>query len=263
VESDPYLLDHIVEGFPVFPAAYHMGLMVRAAEAVAPSLSVLGLRNVRFEQPAWFRGGRPMVFTVSATPSPDAASVVSVRIDSAMPAQRPGLPEIMRTHALGEVLVGVASPRPGRFHVVDFAGAPPYSELYALPKEIQHGPAFLAGRAYRHVAPNVLFAEVAPPAGDGRGWATEATVERRGWPGALLNAVLHVGFSLAVLKRGKTVLPLRVESGELGPVPEGRVQVLARCTHEDGARLSFHVAAWGAHGERVGVFRAFTVQQVG
>lgn len=258
VTSDPYLLDHIVEGTPVFPAAYHMALMTQAARRVMPHAQVVGLRGVHFVQPARLREHQALGFRVDAQRHPAAPGTITVCISSHTPPPRPEFPPIVRVHARGEVLMGDVPETSARFHVLDFTGAAPYTDLYRLPRGIDHGPAFRAGLHYRQTATEQLVALVAAPGWPAAGWReADATA---GAPASLLNAILHVGFSLAVLHSGRTVLPLGVESGQLHGVPEGPVQVLARRTASTDDRHSIHVAAWDALGRHVAVFRGFTLQ---
>lgn len=257
VVSDPYLLDHLVEGTPVFPAAYHMALMTQAARRARPELTVVGLRGVQFVQPARLRGQQSLDFRVDAQMRPDATGVVEVCISSRAPPPRSGFPPIVRVHARGEVLMGAAHASTARFRVLDFSDAAPYSDLYRLPRVIHHGPAFLAGRQYRQPAMDQLLALVAAPGWPDTDWRAAVTP---GAPASLLNAILHVGFSLAVLHKGQTVLPLQVESGQLYAVPEGPVQVFARRTACADDRQTMHVAAWDAQGRHVAVFRGFVLQ---
>jgi hypothetical protein len=259
VHSDPYLLDHVVEGLPVFPAAYLVGLMTQAAHRVQPHLQVRGVRNVRFVQAARFKGPRGLTFAVTVKTSPLEPGWFPVEISSRMAPPRPGLPPILRTHASGEVCLGAPEAPTGRFQPLDFSGAADYAELYALPREIQHGPAFLAGRRYRRPSGDQLLATVAPPS---HSWGWRPAPDAPGWPAALLNAILHVAFSLGVMCSERTVLPLELESATLHEVPTGEVQVLARLKSSQEGRHVFHVASWDARGQPVGIFRGFAVQQV-
>ncbi|SEU30528.1 polyketide synthase dehydratase domain-containing protein [Stigmatella erecta] len=260
VQSDPYLRDHVVEGLPVFPAAYLVGLMTQAAHRVLPHLQVQGVRDVRFIQAARFKDHRGLTFAVTVKPSGTAPGWLPVEISSSMAPPRAGLPPILRTHASGEVLLGVPEAPPGRFQPLDFSGAADYAELYALPREIQHGPAFLAGLRYRRPARDQLLATVAPPGRPQLGW--RPAPDAPGWPATLLNAVLHVAFSLGVMSSERTVLPLALESARLHAVPPGEVQVWARRKTSQEGRHVFHVASWDERGQPVGVFQGFAVQEV-
>lgn len=258
IQSDPYLLDHIVEGKPVFPAAYLVGLMTQAAHRVLPDHQVLGVDDVSFVQAAHFMGTRALEFAVTAECS--EARHVAVGISSSMAPPRAGFPRIHRTHARGNVRMGERVAQTARFQRLDFTRAGDYAELYRLPREIQHGPSFLAGRRYRRPAPKQLLATVAPPDHSPRGWRWEA--DEPGWPASLLNAILHVGFSLGVLARERTVLPLELASAELHAIPDGEVQVFARMTEAREGRLTFHVVSWDTDGRLVALFHGFTVQEV-
>ncbi|ADO69384.1 polyketide synthase dehydratase domain-containing protein [Stigmatella aurantiaca] len=260
VHSDPYLLDHVVEGLPVFPAAYLVGLMTQAAHRVMPQLQVRGVRNVRFVQAARFKDNRSLQFAVTAQQLETEPGWISVGISSRMAPPRAGFPPILKTHASGEVLMGAPGDSTARFQPLHFSGAADYAELYALPKEIQHGPAFLAGVHYRRPARDQLLAVVAPPGRPQRQW--QPAPDAPGWPATLLNAILHVGFSLGVLSRERTVLPLELESADLHAVPRGEVQVFARLKAAREGRQVFHVASWDTQGRPVGVFRGFSVQEV-
>lgn len=258
VQSDPYLLDHVVEGEPVFPAAYLVGLMTQSAHRVLPRCQVLGVRNVRFVQAARFKDRRALQFSVTAEcVEPDR---ISVGISSSMDPPRAGFPRIHRTHASGDVRMGERVEQPSRFQRLDFSGASDYAELYRLPREIQHGPAFLAGLRYRRPAPDQLLAVVAPPGRSELGWQPDP--DAPGWPATLLNAILHVGFSLGVLARERTVLPLELASGELHAIPRGEVQVFARRTAAEEGKQTFHVVSWDMQGRPVALFRGFSVQEV-
>lgn len=260
VISDPYLVDHLVEGIPVFPAAYHMALMTQAARHVMPQLAVVGFRDVQFVQPARLRGHQALHFRVDAQIHPAAPGAVAVCISSHMPPPRSGFPPIVRIHARGEVLMGIVPETTARFRVLDFSGAAPYADLYRLPREIHHGPAFLAGIGYRQPATDQLLALVAAPGWPEAGWRAAGTGAAAGAPASLLNAILHVGFSLAGLHKGETVLPLVVESGQIHDIPDGPVQVFARRTACADDRQAIHVAAWDTHGRHVAVFRGFMLQ---
>ncbi|WP_225411849.1 polyketide synthase dehydratase domain-containing protein [Stigmatella hybrida] len=260
IQTDPYLLDHVVEGLPVLPAAYLLGLMTQAAHRMLPHRTVRGVRNVRFVQAARFKGHRSLQLTVTAEPVETEPDRISVVISSRMAPPRGGSPYILRTHASGEVLMGEPEARAARFQRVDFAGAADYAELYALPKEIRHGPAFLAGVCYRHRSPDQLLAAVASPGRPQRGW--QEAPDTPGWPSTLLNAVLHVGFSLGVLSRARTLLPLEIEAADLYAVPQGPVQVFARRKSTQDSRQSLHVVSWDERGRPVGVFRGFALQEV-
>lgn len=257
VVSDPYLLDHLVEGIPVFPAAYHMALMTQAARRAMPRLEVVGFRGVQFVQPARLRGQQSLDFRVDAHTHPDSPGAVAVCISSRTPPPRSGFPPIVRVHARGEVLMGLVREPTARFRVLDLSGAAPYADLYRLPRVIHHGPAFLAGLHYRQPATDQLLALVAAPGWPESDWRAAGT---SGAPASLLNAILHVGFSLAVLHKGQTVLPLVVESGQLHATPEGPVQVFARRTACTDDRQTVHVAAWDTQGRHVAVFRGFVLQ---
>nr|AIS92921.1 polyketide synthase [Stigmatella aurantiaca Sg a15] len=260
IHSDPYLRDHVVEGLPVFPAAYLVGLMTQAAHRVMPHLQVRGVRNVRFVQAARFKDDRSLQFAVTAEPHGTNPGWLSVGISSRMAPPRAGFPPILKTHASGEVLLGAPKEPTRRFRPLDFSGAADYAELYALPKEIQHGAAFLAGLHYRQPTRDQLLAVVAPPGRPQRGWQPNPGAP--GWPATLLNAILHVAFSLGVLSNERTVLPLELESADLHTVPRGEVQVFARLKAAQNGRQVFHVASWDEQGRPVGIFRGFTVQQV-
>ena len=158
------------------------------------------------------------------------------------------------------VRMGAPPQTSARFERLDFSGASDYARLYRLPGDIQHGPAFRAGLRYRHPAPHLLLALVAPPRGSQRGWRSEP--DAPGWPATLLNAILHVGFSLGVLSREKTVLPIALEAADLHSIPEGEVQVLARLSSSAGDTQVFHVAAWDARGRPVAIFRGFAVREL-
>ncbi|XXF80813.1 polyketide synthase dehydratase domain-containing protein [Myxococcaceae bacterium GXIMD 01537] len=258
LQSDPYLLDHVVEGAPVFPAAYLVGLMTQAAHRVLPRRQVLGVRDVRFVQAARFKDQRPLQFSVTAKHS--APERVAVGISSSMAPPRAGFPLIHRTHAQGEVRMGAPVEQTARFQPLSFTAASEYLELYRLPREIQHGPAFLAGRRYRRPAPDQLLAVVAPPGGPQLGWRLGP--DAPGWPATLLNAILHVAFSLAVLSTQWTVLPLELESADLHSIPHGEVQVFARRKTAHEGKQTFHVASWDTQGRPVAVFRGFAVREV-
>ncbi|QSQ15036.1 polyketide synthase dehydratase domain-containing protein [Myxococcus landrumensis] len=258
LRSDPYLLDHVVEGKPVFPAAYLVGLMTQAAHRVLPHHHVLGVQDVSFVQAAHFKDTRALEFAVTAECSD--SQHVSVGISSSMAPPREGFPRIHRTHARGNVRMGERVAQSARFPCLDFTGAADYAELYRLPREIQHGPSFLAGQRYRQPAPKQLLATVAPPGRSSRGWRLEA--DEPGWPASLLNAILHVGFSLGVLARERTVLPLELASAELHSIPTGEVQVFARMTGARDGRLTFHVVSWDTEGRLVALFHGFTVREV-
>lgn len=260
LRSDPYLLDHVVEGLPVFPAAYLVGLMTQAAHRVLPHQRVLGVRNVRFEQAARFNGSRGLQVAVTAERRGTDPDTIAVTISSSMAPPRSGFPPILRTHAHGEVLLGTPKEGPARFQPLDFSGAADYAELYALPREIQHGPAFLAGLRYQRPAADQLLALVAPPGRPQLGWQPDAGAP--GWPATLLNAILHVGFSLGVLSSERTVLPLELEAADLHSPPQGEVQVFARLKSSQNGRQVFHVVSWDEQGRPVGVFRGFAVQEV-
>ncbi|RKG88158.1 polyketide synthase dehydratase domain-containing protein [Corallococcus terminator] len=258
--TDPYLLDHVVEGLPVFPAAYLVGLMTQAAHRIRPHLGVVGVRDVRFVQAARFRGTRGFQLAVTAEPEEAEPDDIPVVISSSMSPPREGSPRILRTHAHGKVVLGTPKERAARFQRIDFSNAADYAELYALPREIQHGPAFLAGVKYQRHAPEQLLAVVAPPGGPQRGWREDRDMP--GWPSTLLNAILHVGFSLGVLSSARTLLPLELEAADLYAVPEGQVQVFARRQGVHGGRQAFHVVSWDGQGRPVGVFRGFVLQEV-
>lgn len=258
--TDPYLLDHVVEGLPVFPAAYLVGLMTQAAHRMRPHLDVVGVRDVRFVQAARFRDDRALQLAVTAGPAETEPAGIPVVISSRMAPPRVGSPHILRTHGHGRVLLGAPEERAARFQRIDFSGAADYAELYALPREIRHGPAFLAGLRYQRPSPDQLLALVAPPGGPGRGWQEDAAAP--GWPSTLLNAILHVGFSLGVLSSARTLLPLELEAAELYAIPEGQVQVFARLKAVQGGRMALHVVSWDGQGRPVGVFRGFVLQEV-
>ena len=258
VRSDPYLLDHVVEGAPVFPAAYLVGLMTQAAHRISPHRRVLGLRDVRFVRPAGFKDGRALRFSVTAAcPEPEQ---VAVTLSSLMAGPRAGIPPIHRAHASGTVRMGEAGEQPARFQRLDFSGAADYAELYRLPREIHHGPSFRAGLRYRRPTPDLLLAVVTPPGELRSEWRTD--LDAPGWPATLLNAILHVGFSLGVLSQEKTVLPIALEAADLHSIPRGAVQVLARRSASQEGRQVFHVAAWDEEGRPVAIFRGFAVQEV-
>ncbi|MBZ4401137.1 polyketide synthase dehydratase domain-containing protein [Myxococcus faecalis] len=258
IRTDPYLLDHVVEGAPVFPAAYLVGLMTQAAHRMQPERQVLGVRDVRFVQAARFKDTRALQFSVTAEAA--EANRVTVGISSSMAPPREGFPRIHRTHASGEVRMGERAESPARFRPLDFTGAESYEALYRLPREIQHGPTFLAGLRYRRPAQDQLLAVVAPPGHSKSGWQEDPRAP--GWPAALLNAILHVAFSLGVLCRERTVLPLELASGELHAIPRGEVQVFARRTSAHDDLQTFHVVAWDEQGRRVALFRGFSVREV-
>ncbi|MFY2561139.1 polyketide synthase dehydratase domain-containing protein [Corallococcus terminator] len=258
VRTDPYLLDHVVEGAPVFPAAYLVGLMTQAAHRVLPGSNVIGVRDVRFVQAARFKDTRALQFSVTAEAS--ETNRITVGISSSMAPPREGFPRIHRTHASGEVRMGERVEQPASFQRVDFTDADDYSALYRLPREIQHGPTFLAGLRYRRPAPDQLLAVVAPPDRSPNGWQPDP--QSPGWPATLLNAILHVAFSLGVLCRERTVLPLELESADLHAIPHGEVQVFARRTSARDGKQAFHVVAWDLQGRRVALFRGFVVREV-
>lgn len=258
--TDPYLLDHVVEGLPVLPAAYLVGLMTQAAHRMLPHRTVRGVRNVRFVQAARFKGERSLQLSVTAQPGETDPSSISVVISSRMAPPREGLPHILRTHASGEVLMGEPEERAARFQRIDLSRAADYAELYALPREIQHGPAFLAGVCYQRHSPEQLLAAVAPPGRPQREWQEDPITP--GWPSTLLNAILHVGFSLGVMSCARTLLPLEVEAADLYAVPRGPVQVFARRKGTRDGRQTLHVVSWDEQGRPVGVFRGFALQEV-
>jgi len=258
VQSDPYLLDHVVAGAPVFPAAYLVGLMTQAAHRAMPHRRVIGIRKVRFVQAAGFKDGRSLQFSVTAEcPEPDR---VVVAVSSSMARPRANFPLIHRTHAFGDVRMGEPVEQPARFQRLDFSSSADYAELYRLPREIQHGPAFLAGLRYRRPTPRLLLAVVTPPGELRSGWRMDPGAP--GWPATLLNAILHVGFSLGVLSQEKTVLPIALEAADLHSIPQGNVQVLARLSSSQEGKQVFHVASWDEQGRPVAIFRGFTVQEV-
>jgi hypothetical protein len=258
--TDPYLLDHVVEGLPVFPAAYLVGLMTQAAHRMTPRRQVIGVRNVQFVQAARFKDNRGLQFAVTAESLATDADRVLVVISSRMDPPRAGSPHILRTHASGEVVMGAPRERAARIQSIDFSRAADYAELYSLPAEIRHGPSFLAGRRYQRRSPDQLLAVVAPPDRSRLQWHTEQ--DALGWPCALLNAILHVGFSLAVLSSARTVLPLAIEAADLYEVPQGQVQVFARLKASHGGKQVLHVLSWNELGQPVGVFRGFVLQEV-
>jgi hypothetical protein len=249
-----------------------------------PESSVCGLRAVRFIQPARFKAGQCLHLrtamqwqapasgtdegSASAWNPPPALRVRSAswqwaegEVGSRMDAWRAGFPAIERRHARGAVAVGQRRDPPRWPGLPEWPERHPYAPLYRLPPEIEHGPAFLAGRSIWRPHDEQLWACVTHPGGAGQDWPAEQGGQ--GWPGTLLNAILHVAFSLASGLAGRTLLPLRLDHAELFAPARGEVTVLARrIGRADGAHR-MHVLAWeGASSRLVGVFHGFVLQEV-
>jgi acyl transferase domain-containing protein/NAD(P)-dependent dehydrogenase (short-subunit alcohol dehydrogenase family)/phosphopantetheinyl transferase len=81
--SDPWILDHAIEGVPVLPGVIGLELMVATARALSPTADWTGARNVRFDAPV--KVHRDEITTVFVEAEPGArpgevqARLVSVR----------------------------------------------------------------------------------------------------------------------------------------------------------------------------------------
>jgi hypothetical protein len=82
VLSDPWILDHAIDGVPVLPGVIGLELMAAVANLVRPEATYVGARDVKFESPVKIHGEQTVLLVVEAEPAGPAevrARLIAVR----------------------------------------------------------------------------------------------------------------------------------------------------------------------------------------
>jgi acyl transferase domain-containing protein/NAD(P)-dependent dehydrogenase (short-subunit alcohol dehydrogenase family)/phosphopantetheinyl transferase len=219
--SDPWILDHAIEGVPVLPGVIGLELMVATASALFTDRAWSGARNVRFDAPVKVHRDEITTVLVEAEPGSRpheaVARLVSVRT------LKTG--RVRRTEHFSATLSFAALPAPEALpsaflpdETVDRAGI--YRRFF-------HGPVFQVLREVLGVSEDGLMAE---------GKVDHAPIAREG---ALLTAplALEAAFQAAGLHRMMTShgmgLPLGIEDVHLLSSP-GPDELLSLMVQLDG-----------------------------
>jgi NAD(P)-dependent dehydrogenase (short-subunit alcohol dehydrogenase family)/4'-phosphopantetheinyl transferase EntD len=71
LETDPWIVDHSIDGVPVLPGVIGLEMMVAAALAAVPRGRYVGLEDVRFDAPLKLHRDEPALIAVRAEPTED------------------------------------------------------------------------------------------------------------------------------------------------------------------------------------------------
>src|SRR5690606_24676006 len=104
-QQQPFLHDHALEGTPLLPGVMGTEAFAQLASALAPTLHVAAVENVRFESPFKFYRMEPQTLYLDATLRPvNESEVVAItRLRSVREPHKPGLPVQEKTHFTAEV----------------------------------------------------------------------------------------------------------------------------------------------------------------
>ena len=246
--TDPYLLDHRIDGVEVLPAVLGLEAMVQAAQVLRPGRGPVELQEVGLRRAITVPSRHPRTLRVAALAGEDGTVAIVTRSDET---------DFAVDHFRAVLAGGAGAPPPARRPAlpatVPIDAAPLYGPLFF------HGQRFRRVRGYRALGAYRCVAEVvADPTAR---WFGDYHDSRLilGDPGAR-DAYLHV---LQGCVPDRRVLPVAVERITVHRPPAGRLTVAAWQRDQDAEQYVFDLLVSDDQGRPYEQWHGLVLRDVG
>ena len=135
LESDPWIVDHAIDGTPVLPGVVGIELMTAAAQLIHPELPYAGVTNYQFQAPVKMHRNEPVHLEVLAEPLGDNKAACTLFSERTLKTGK-----LLRTqHFSGIICLGEAPAVRELDHSTQGTGLFSAAEIY---QRFFHGPRF-------------------------------------------------------------------------------------------------------------------------